>query len=121
MDTFLSDEELRRGLLIGGLLAVVWAAAATVQPTSTYHLAPILIAGAVPALARRRGAALSRVIFTAAGGALLAAIAAVGLATFDLLQGPTLLPYGDAFAEALSFTAAGAIVGAVIGWLLPAS
>lgn len=119
MNTFLSDEQLRSGFLTGGLLAAVWAVAAVAQPTSTYHLAPILIAGAVPVLGRRRGAPLSRLLIAAVGGGLLAMVATVGLSAADLLQGPTLLPYGGAFAEAITFTATGMAFGALIGWLLP--
>ncbi len=119
MDTLLTDEKMRSGFLTGGLLVAVWAVAALAQPTSTYHLAPILVAGVVPVLGRQRGAPVSRLAFAAAEGGLLAAVAAVGLAASDLMQGPTLLPYGGAFAEALTFTGAGVVLGTFIGWLLP--
>lgn len=119
MNTLINDEKMRSGLLAGGLLAAVWAVAAAVQPTSTYHLAPILIAGAVPVLGRRLGAPRSRLVLAAAGGALIATIGAALLAGFGLLQGPTLLPYGGAFAEALTFTVAGALGGLAIGLALP--
>ena len=119
MNTLMNDEEMRSGFLTGGLLAAVWAIAAALQPTSTYHLAPILIAGAVPVLGSRSSAPRSRLVLAAAGGALIAAIGAALLAGFDLLQGPTLLPYGGAFAEALTFTVAGAVGGIVIALALP--
>lgn len=119
MNTLLNDEKMRSGLLTGGLLVAVWAVAAAVQPTSTYHLAPILIAGAVPVLGRRSGAPRSRLVLAATGGALIAATGAALLAGFNLFQGPTLLPYGGAFAEALMFTVAGAVGGFAIGLALP--
>jgi hypothetical protein len=119
MDTLTTDPQLRSGLLIGGLLAAVWTVAALAQPTSTYHLAPILIAGAVPVLGPRQEAPASRLLLAGVAGGLIAATASVALAALDLLRGPTLLPYGGAFAEALTFTVAGMVVGTVVGWLLP--
>lgn len=119
MDTLTTDPQLRSGLLIGGLLAAVWAVAALAQPTSTYHLAPILIAGAVPVLGPRQKAPASRLLLAGVAGGLIAATASVALAALDLLRGPTLLPYGGAFAEALTFTVAGMVVGTIVGWLLP--
>lgn len=119
MNTYLCDDKMRSGLLAGGLLAAVWTIAALAQPTSTYHLAPILIAGAVPVLGRRTGAPMSRLVLAAAAGGMIAASGTVLLAGFDLLQGPTLLPYGGALAEALTFTAAGAVGGLLLGLTIP--
>lgn len=117
MDTLTNNSQLRSGLLTGALLAGVWAVAAFAQPTSTYHLAPILVAGAVPALGSRRRAPKSHLLTAAVAGGLIAAAASVVLAALDLLRGPTLLPYGGAFAEALTFTVIGVIAGTVAGWL----
>ncbi|MCP4304500.1 MAG: hypothetical protein GY788_06405 [bacterium] len=118
MNTPTTDLQLRSGLLTGALLAVVWVVAALAQPTSTYHLAPILIAGAVPVIARQKRSA-TPLLLAAASGGLIAATASVALAAFDLMRGPTLLPYGGAFAEALTFTVAGVAIGGLIGWFIP--
>ncbi len=119
MNTLISDEQLRSGFFAGSLLAAVWAVAAVAQPTSTYHLAPILIAGIVPILARSSSRSMPRLIASAAAGGAVALVASVALVTFDLLRGPTLLPYGGAFAEAITFTAIGAVAGLLVGWLIP--
>ncbi|MDX2342619.1 MAG: hypothetical protein QNL12_02275 [Acidimicrobiia bacterium] len=120
MDILLSDEQLRSGVLTAGLLAAVWAIAAFAQPSSTYHLAPILIAGAVPILSRRHGARFRRFMLAALAGSLMASTAAVALSAFDLLRGPSLLPYGGALAEALTFASVGAAIGALLAVVLAA-
>ncbi len=110
---FHTTTQLQNALRTAALLVVIWAVAAAFQPTSTYHLAPILVAGILPVLA---GAARIRgLVGNAALGAALAATAALLLAALDLLRGPTLLPYGGALAEALTFAGVGAVGGALIG------
>jgi hypothetical protein len=107
-----TQTQYRNALTTTAFLAAVWAVAAAFQPTSTYHLAPLLVAALLPALAGANSkAALAS---TAAQGAAIAAGAAVVLAAFDLLRGPTLLPYGGALAEAATFAAIGAAGGALI-------
>lgn len=102
----------RNALTTSVFLAVVWAAGAALQPTSTYHLAPLLVAGLLPGVA---GAATrATLIGTTAAGAILAMGTGVALAAGDLLRGPTLLPFGGALAEAITFAAIGAVGGALI-------
>ena len=103
--------QLRSGLSLATLLAIVWAVAAAIRPTSTFHLAPILIAGAAP-IAVRHVRIKDNVLAAALGGAISLAIATV-LSAAGMLQGPSLLPAGGAFAEAVVFTAIGAAGGVV--------
>ncbi|MCP3997384.1 MAG: hypothetical protein GY722_20355 [bacterium] len=92
-------------------LAAVWAIAAAIQPTSTYHLAPILVAGALPTLIGTQ----DKVVLASATamGLALAVVVSLALAGLDWLRGPSLLPYGGALAEAITFSGIGAVGGAV--------
>lgn len=101
------------GVLLAAFLAAIWLVAATFRPTATYHLAPLLVAG-VPLIATNqvqrfesRAAATGSAFAIAFGTASLLSIA-------DRLQGPTLLPYGGAYAEAVVFALAGSVVGVII-------
>jgi hypothetical protein len=115
MNTYLLDEKVRSAAAAAVGLALVWIIAAAVRPTSTYHLAPILVAGVVPILARRPERSAAFLATSAAAGAVVASAAALALTGFDLLRGPTLLPYGGAFAEALTFALVGAVGGLIVG------
>ncbi len=121
MNTYLLDDRLRTGLGIALLLSAVWLVAAAFRPTATFHLAPILIAGAVPILGRGATVPRQTIIVATLIGAAVATLAAVILTAFDLLRGPTLLPYGGAFAEAISFALLGAAVGLLVLIALPRS
>ena len=115
MDTQIAEPDTRAGLAVALGLTAVWLLAAAVQPTATYHLAPIFVAGAAPALARGAGRSLHSVTVAALTGAVIATVAGVLLAALNLLRGPTLLPYGGAFAETITFTLVGATAGLLIG------
>ena len=110
--------ELRSGMSMATLLALVWAVAAAIRPTATFHLAPILIAGIGPVVLRR--AELPSRVSAALAGAVLAVLTALVLAALGFLDGPTLLPYGGALAEAMTFVVIGAI-GGVIATSIPAA
>jgi len=45
----------------------------------------------------------------------MATAAGILLAILNLMQGPSLLPYGGAFVEAITFTFVGALTGLLIG------
>lgn len=111
MDDLINHRDGRSAVLTGLGLAVVWAVAAAVRPTTTFHLAPVLVAGAVPFLAGRWRPPLG--ILAAVVGAAIATATAIALGLFDLLQGPSLLPYGGALLEALVFALIGSVAGAV--------
>lgn len=120
-------ESLRAGVDIGALaravglgmfLTLVWAAVAWWRPESTYHLAPPLIAGAVPFLyasETKQPAGWLRLGLVAGAGLVMALVGALALASVNWLQGPTLLPFGDALVESIVF----AVGGAAVGWLVP--
>lgn len=114
MSTQQLDESLRSGLTLAAGLSAVWLIAAAIRPTATYHLAPILIAGAIPFFARGAGRARSALAGATAIGSLVAILAAVALAALDLLRGPSLLPVGGALAEAITFAVVGGAIGLVV-------
>ena len=107
------EERLRSGLGLAAILSAVWIIAAALRPTATYHLAPILIAGAVPVAAGGTGLTRSTIVRATLAGAGVAMVAALTLAALDLLRGPTLLPYGGALAEAATFAVLGSASGLV--------
>lgn len=87
--------------------AVLWAVVAAIRPTTTFHLAPLIVA-VWPGVAARH---LERGAWLALAGGIIA-VAATGVLSFaDLLEGPSLLPWGDATAESLLAAAAGTILG----------
>ena len=101
-----------RALGLAAFLAAVWAIGAAIQPAATYHLAPILVAGAVPTLIGAQDKAT--LAGAMAAGIGIASAVALALAGLDWLRGPTLLPYGGALAEAITFSAAGSVGAAVM-------
>lgn len=111
----------RVGVPIG--LALLWAALAVRQPTVTYHLAPALVAAAVPATYGDQGG-----VRPSRRGSLLLAGAGVGVAlvvtavlsAVDALRGPSLLPVGGAALESAVFAVAGGL-GRAVSALWPRS
>lgn len=97
-------------------LAVLWIALTIWRPATTFHLAPVLVAGVVPVGAKSLGVGqnLSRLAIT---GATLALITTGVLSATGRLAGPSLLPSGGAALE----SAIGALVGAVFGWAIALS
>ena len=114
MKTLMVEERLRSGLGIAAALSAVWMIAAAVRPTATYHLAPILIAGAIPVLARGAGLARSTVVGATLIGSAVAILAGLILGALDFLRGPSLLPVGGALAEAITFAVLGGAIGLLI-------
>lgn len=111
---------LPRGLLYSGGLAVAWLIAAAFRPEVTYHLAPILVAGALPIamVLERRSAPGNKVLVSAAGfGFALAAATTALLAGAGWLEGPTLGPFTSAVGESLAGAALGAVTGSLIAAL----
>jgi hypothetical protein len=93
--------------------------AAAIRPEVTYHLAPLLVAGAPPVAMTldRAQVPLSRVLVPAAGvGLALATIVAALLTTVGWLNGPAVEPFSNVLAE----TIAGAGLGAARGMLMAA-
>ena len=105
----------RHALLLSAILAAVWIASAAIRPSSTFHLAPILITlgGVLLAAASERGRP-GWIMVVAGAGALSLATTGI-LAASGWLLGPSLLPFGGAAAEAVVFTLASAAGGAAFG------
>jgi len=92
-------------------LVAVWVLAAAWRPTSTYHLAPILIVGVGPMMSWGSEKA---VLGATAFGTLVALGTSAILAWLDLLRGPSLLPNGGALVESLVLAGATAVVVVVV-------
>lgn len=114
----MSDARPRRDptFYLSGLVAALWVALAWSNPETTYHAAPPLVAGVFPAAHRWRAGALPPGAAVAAGfgGWINVLVVGVALRIADLLRGPSLLPFGDAFVEALLLGALGALGGAAL-------
>ncbi len=104
------------------VVAVMWLALVAWRPTTTWHLAPLLLAAAWPwvvgqdtspgdASARRR-------ILLAGAGGLGAALATTGLLSLTgRLTGPTWTGSGSPVVEAVVLAAGGAAIAATVGML----
>jgi len=110
--------DIRRALMWGAMLAVLWMAVAVLRPTSTFHLAPFLIAAAPPVLlVMDDGAFADRaaMLRTGAISSVLALGAALLLFTIGSMDGPVFEAFPGPLAEAIAFTAMGAASGIVFG------
>ena len=98
----------RHGWLTAAGFALIWIVASVISAGTTFHLAPVIVAGSAPVVApERRG----REAIVATG---LALVVVVGLLAAGRLDGPSLLPWGDADLE----SALGAVAGGVLGFLV---
>ena len=98
--------------LIGsGVFALLWVLVAVARPTTTFHLAPAIVA-LWPALAGGGG----RKLLISATGFLLAALATLLLSATGMLQGPTLLRWGGPAVESFFAAGVGASLGFFISW-----
>ncbi len=89
-----------------GLFALIWILVAVARPTTTFHLAPAIVA-LWPALAGEGG----RKLIISASGSLVAALATLLLSATGMLQGPTLLPWGGPAVESVFAAGVGASLG----------
>ncbi len=101
-------------------VALAWVLLAMWRPTTTWHLAPVLLAGAWPWVLGqdlRAGdhSAASRLGWAGAAGFVVASLVTLGLARADLLRGPTLLGFPSATTEALVLAAAAAVLLVLVG------
>jgi uncharacterized protein (DUF427 family)/glutaredoxin len=102
------------------VVALVWVLLAVWQPTTTWHLLPVLLAGALPWIIGQdlRAGDLSaaiRLAGAAAGGFAAAGLVTLGLARFDLLRGPALAGLGNATIESLVLAGAAAVFVVLVG------
>lgn len=102
--------------------AVLWAVLAAIRPSTTYHLAPLLVS-LIPSVVYRTQGGRSRSVgvwLAIAGWGMAVAVTAL-LAVAGLLDGPSLLPFGDGIVESLVGATAGGAVGlALVLWPQPA-
>lgn len=101
-------------------VALAWVLLAMWRPTTTWHLAPVLLAGAWPWVVGqdlRAGdrSAASRLGWAGAAGFVVASLVTLGLTRADLLRGPTVLGFHSATAEALVLAGAAAVLLVLIG------
>jgi len=111
--------DLRRALIWSVALAGLWVVVALIRPTSTFHLAPFLIAAAPPVLATLDGGSPTNwatVLRLAASGMALALAATLLVAVFGAMQGPAVEWFSGPLVEAVVFTAAGTAVGIGFAW-----
>ena len=109
---------LSKGLLYGLGLAVLWAVLAGISPTTTYHLAPLIVAGAPAIVGSLQGnPSMVRIWLNAAVGMALALTVTGILSASGVLDLPSLLPTGGAVMESVAFAVAGGVVG-LVGALL---
>lgn len=103
-----------RPSLYGLGLTVLWIGLASANPKITYHLAPVLVAIAVPVGSTLNGRLKPPTAVAASAiGLVLTYGTAVGLGATNHLAGPSLLPSGGAVVEAIVFGAVGAVGGFV--------
>ncbi len=97
-------------LLGAAAFGSLWVVLASISPTTTYHLAPLIVA-AWPPIADRSD---RRPLPMAMAGFTIAVALTTLLALGGALQGASLLPWGNAAFE--SFAAA--VVGGAVGYLV---
>ena len=119
MQTIMNRTAARRALGYAAALGVFWVLAAAIRPATTYHLAPILVAATLPLVlvSEAPDSAVRRVITAAVAGAALAVAVPAVLIVTDWLRGPSLLPFGGAATESVTFALGGGAAGLVIGLL----
>ena len=106
-------------LAVAGVIAL-WVILALVRDGTTFHLAPLIVAGALPVMAgldpdHERSATATAALAIVGGIAALGTTA--GLAAADAMAGPSLLPFGGAATESVVFS----LVGVVGGFLFAAA
>ncbi|MCH7845482.1 MAG: hypothetical protein IH850_06580 [Acidobacteria bacterium] len=112
--------QFRRAVSISLGLALLWVVVALLRSGTTFHLAPILVAAAVPiavAYDTRDQTSTQDLVVAAVIGLVLALLATLILTLADKMTGPSLLPSGGAVTEAVVFSLTGAIGGLIIATL----
>ena len=110
---------LRRALVWSVALAGLWVVVALIRPTSTFHLAPLLIAAAPPVLFTLDGdnrADWATVLRLAAGGIALALAATFAVSVLGAMQGPPFEGFSGPLVEAVVLTAVGTAAGIGFAW-----
>ena len=111
--------DVRRVLVWSVALAALWVVVALIRPTSTFHLAPFLIAAAPPILFSLDGGSMAdrtSALRLAAGGMALALAATIVVAVVGAMQGPAFEGFSGPLVEAVVFAAIGTVVGTGFAW-----
>ena len=109
-----------RPLIYATGLAVLWAVLAFLSSETTYHLAPLLVAGVPPTFEGTQTAdlAITELARHAVLGLSLALLTTLVLSLVGALAGPSLLPRGGAAYESVVFAIVGALSGLAVGvWM----
>ncbi len=115
-----AGSSLNAGLVWTLVVAVVWSLLVAWRPTTTWHLAPLLMAAAWPWVVGQDLSASNstarRGVLVAGGGGLAAASALTATLAFaGRLDGPTWTGGGTPVVEALLFAGAGALAATLLG------
>ncbi len=110
---------LTKGLLYGLGLTALWVLLALISSTTTYHLAPLIVAG-VPVIvdSSEQAGSTARLVLLATLGVFLALAVTAVLSVSGSLDGPSLLPIGGAALESVLFAIAGSLFGLVAAVLI---
>ena len=120
MLTNIRSFQFRRAVSISLGLSVLWVVVALVRSGTTFHLAPILVAAALPvavAYDTRDQTSTRDLVLATVAGLAVALVATLILTLADEMTGPSLLPSGGAITEAVVFSLIGALGGFVIATL----
>ena len=113
---------LSPGLIWTLVVAVVWSVLVAWRPTTTWHLAPLVLAAAWPWVVGQDSSSGDRSarsrIMLAGGAGLSAALALTGaLSSSGRLDGPTWTGSGTPVVEALLLAVGGAVIATTVGLL----
>ena len=120
MPTATLPRVLVRSVSWGVGLATLWLAVAVLRDETTFHLAPLLVAGTPPVMYSfddQAGASRSTVALASGVGFGLALMVTLALVGLDVLSGPALSGFPNAAIESLVFALAGAAIGAGVALL----
>ncbi|MEQ1736078.1 MAG: hypothetical protein ABL886_06725 [Rhodoglobus sp.] len=107
---------LGAGTLASLAVAGLWATLAAFNPTTTYHLSPIVVAVAAPTVARmyyRDRLSTKFAVASMVIGVVLAAVVAIAINALGWSIGPTIDPAISLFAEVAVAILIGAAIGAI--------
>nr|WP_238383492.1 MULTISPECIES: glutaredoxin domain-containing protein [unclassified Nocardioides] len=102
------------------VVTAAWLVLAGWQPSTTWHLAPLLVAAAWPWVVGQHQSpddpsARRRIVVAAVAGLTVASLATGALAAIGHLEGPTWTGSGSTVAEALLLAGAGSLLAMVAG------
>jgi glutaredoxin len=117
-----SDPSGAAGAALTMAVVLLWAVLALWRPTTTWHLAPVLVAGAWPWLLSQAGPSHergrpARLLMVAVAGFAAAGLATLLLSAVGLLRGPTLPGFTSVSTEAVVLAGATMALAVLFGLL----